>query len=212
LNATPAKPIFDHAVYAGTALYELVEQLADKTGVRPTPGGAHEALGTHNALLRLGDRQYLELLAPIPGAEDRSPFARSLSAMERPKLYMWAVRVPGVEAFVAGGEAAGLSMGATAEMSRKPPVGKEQHWKLSVGGSDVYDSVVPFGIEWTGMAHPADDLESGCLRIALRAEHPQPQRILDAVTSIGVELDITEAPRPGLVLDLDTPQGPIELR
>ena len=42
-------PQVDHLVFACPDLEQGVEQIADLLGVRATPGGRHEGLGTHNA-------------------------------------------------------------------------------------------------------------------------------------------------------------------
>ncbi|MBK6394651.1 MAG: VOC family protein [Betaproteobacteria bacterium] len=62
MSAAPAAE-FDHLVVAGATLAQAIEYVADLTGVAPRPGGQHAAMGTHNALVRLGRRVYLELIA-----------------------------------------------------------------------------------------------------------------------------------------------------
>ena len=59
LSAAPAAEL-DHLVVAGATLAQAIEYVADLTGVAPRPGGQHTAMGTHNALVRLGRRVYLE--------------------------------------------------------------------------------------------------------------------------------------------------------
>ena len=58
----------DHLVIGVAELDAGVRQFEELTGIRPAFGGEHPDLGTHNALISLGDRTYLELLAPRPGA------------------------------------------------------------------------------------------------------------------------------------------------
>jgi hypothetical protein len=210
--ATELEPMLDHVVYAGPSLDRLIEEISDRTGVGPTHGGAHDGLGTHNALLGLGQSQYLELLAPIPSHEERSAFARVIAGLTTPKLYMWAVRVTDVEEFVARGKEAGLAMGNVVEMSRTPPVGSTQHWKLSLGGADVYNSVLPFGIAWTPPGHPSQGLAAGCRLTGMRAEHPEPERVRDALETLGVALPVRAADAASLILEIDAPAGAVELR
>jgi hypothetical protein len=210
--ASELEPMLDHVVYAGPSLDRLIEEISDRTGVRPTHGGAHDGLGTHNALLALGQSRYLELLAPIPGGEERSAFARVIAGLSASKLYMWAVRVMDVEQFVARGEGAGLAMGNAVEMSRTPPGGSTQHWKLSLGGADVYSSVLPFGIAWTPPGHPSQGLAAGCRATGMRAEHPEPERIRGALETLGVTLPVRAADAVSLILDIDAPAGAVELR
>ena len=54
-----------------------------RTGVAPQPGGKHVAMGTHNALLRLGERVYLEIIAIDPEARSRRARAGSTSTTSR---------------------------------------------------------------------------------------------------------------------------------
>ena len=56
----------DHLIVAATSLEQGVRWIADKLGVQPQSGGKHVTMGTHNALLRIGPRLYLEIIATDP--------------------------------------------------------------------------------------------------------------------------------------------------
>ena len=58
----------DHLVVVCRDLAQGAAWLRERTGVEPQPGGKHKLMGSHNALLRLGARTYLELLAIDPAA------------------------------------------------------------------------------------------------------------------------------------------------
>ena len=90
----------DHFVVAAASLEQAVDWIEDKLGTRVQPGGRHVAMGTHNALLRLGARLYFELIAidPHGSAPQRprwfdldEPRMRAALA-EGPALIHWAVR------------------------------------------------------------------------------------------------------------------------
>src|SRR5262245_1675037 len=84
----------DHLVLAVPALVQGVELMERLTGVRAQLGGQHPGRGTHNALLSLGGRQYLEIIAidPRQGKPQELLFPE-LASLRTPRLIAWAVAV-----------------------------------------------------------------------------------------------------------------------
>ena len=103
ISASPAT--LDHLVLAATTLADGIDYVASLTGVAPQPGGKHVAMGTHNALLRLGERVFLEIIAIDPDAV-KPPHARwfeldrialQSELTERPRLIHWVARTADIE-------------------------------------------------------------------------------------------------------------------
>ena len=159
----------DHLVVASARLEDGIDWVESVLGVRPQPGGQHEAMGTHNALLRLAARSYLEVIAVDPdGTPPKRPrwFALDDPSMQSrlaagPSLVTWAVRCESL---------------ATA-CARVPEIGEilpmtrgDFRWKIAVpeDGSLPFSGVLPAAVQWeagaTGEAlHPCDRLPaSGC--------------------------------------------------
>lgn len=204
--------MFDHLMVVTADLDGTVAAFERRLGVRAAFGGQHEGLGTHNALLGLGERRYLEILAPVPGHETESPFAELVAGFAEPRAFLWAVRVQAIAAFVREAQAAGYDPGTVMDMARTTPEGQNLQWQLTMGGADVMGGVVPFGIQWSGTVHPADTAPAGCTFVGLRAEHPEPARITAALEALRVDLSVESGNAPALVLTLDTPNGRVEIR
>ena len=49
----------DHLILGCAALAQGIEYVERLTGATPVAGGRHAAMGTHNALVKLGQRVYL---------------------------------------------------------------------------------------------------------------------------------------------------------
>jgi hypothetical protein len=210
--SAPAKPTLDHIMYVAPDLDAAIEDLEEKTGVRAAYGGQHEGMGTHNALLGLGNGRYLEILAPIDANSAAAQPGGLLAEITTPRLFMWAVACDDIGAVTRHASQQGCDAGRVIDMSRKQPSGELLAWKLSVGGDDVAGSVVPFCIEWGNAPHPAKSAPAGCQLIELRARHPEPERIRKALAALQVDLAVAAGPEPALHLRIDTQKGELTLR
>ena len=104
MNAT-ARATLDHLVVAADVLGLGEDYIESLLGVRPQRGGKHAAMGTHNSVLGLGSRSYLEVIAADPEgvAPDRPrwfdldrPEMRKLLA-QGPRLIHWVVRCDDIQ-------------------------------------------------------------------------------------------------------------------
>src|SRR5437660_2601793 len=96
LDKIPAVPTdLDHILLGVSDLDRGIAWLEERSGVRAVFGGVHPGRGTRNALLSLGPRRYLEIIAPdtqqAGSAASREPWAARLNAMQEPRLIDWAV-------------------------------------------------------------------------------------------------------------------------
>jgi Glyoxalase-like domain len=87
--------LLDHVILGCNDLDAGIRFVQERTGVRAAPGGVHPDRGTSNALLSLGDRHYLEIMAPDPNAKEVQAWAarqlKGLKALANPRLMGWAV-------------------------------------------------------------------------------------------------------------------------
>jgi len=210
----PMSARIDHLVLACADLAQGALSLCEQLGVEVQPGGKHPTMGTHNALLALGPRLYLELIAIDPEAQAQRPrwFGLDTAAVRErlaraPVLLTWVAACADIAAAAAVnpgcGEVIAASRGAFS-------------WRITVpaDGSLHMEGVAPTLIQWDGEAHPADGLaDAGCRLRELRLYSPQPQRLerllsaLALVGPVGVDTGST-----ALAATIDTPRGPIELR
>ena len=89
---------FDHFVVGISDLDKGMNLIEEMTGVRPVYGGVHPTIGTHNALISLGDHTYLEIIAPNPDADFenldpalKAEFMEPLKQMTALTPFLWAV-------------------------------------------------------------------------------------------------------------------------
>lgn len=189
-----------------------VDDLAGRLGVRATPGGSHEGRGTHNALLGLGGRTYLEVIAPDPSQAPPSTARRfGLDLLSRSGLAGWALRPADIDAQVRMARAAGYDPGPVRAMARIRPDGVRLDWRLTSGAGEM-DPVLPFLIDWGDTPHPSDGAVPGCTLLEVSVEHPEPDRIRTVLRALGAEVTVRQAPLPALVATLETPAGRILLR
>ncbi len=205
--------MLDHVAYRVPDLDAACAKLAERLGVRPMPGGQHRGLGTHNAILVLGDGVYLEVIAPDPNQPPPSrPRPFGLDALVGPRLVAWAAKAPDIESRVDRARAAGYDPGNVIKLGRDLPDGGRLEWRLTFPGELAGDGLVPFLIDWGSTPHPSVTAPQGCSLLSLRGEHPEPELVKPLLQALEVDLDVAKGRAPTLVATLQTPNGEIDLR
>jgi len=196
---------FDHIAVLCERLEEGVAHVEAALDLPVGPGGRHEAFGTHNALMRLGGEEYLEVIAVDPDAP--APGRPRWFDLDRfagpPRLARWVCRVDDLAAAVAEAPEVGVPM----DLARG-----DYRWAMAVPGDGVLplDNLHPALIEWRG-PHPAPALEDVGARLGrLIVGHAEVDR-LDGLRLDDRRLLFTRA-EEGLAAQIETPGGPKWLR
>jgi hypothetical protein len=204
----------DHLVVACADLAQGDAWLQARLGVASQAGGRHLLMGTHNRLLKLGPRVYLELIAIDPQGAALRPrwFGLDTVAVRArlaggPFLLTWVASCSNVSAAAALdaglGEVIAASRGALS-------------WRITVpaDGGLAQDGVQPALIQWDGKAHPCDGLEDrGCALQELQLWHPQAARLQALFGALQVEGPVRlQEGAAALAARIGTPGGALELR
>jgi hypothetical protein len=211
LSPVPAVEAVDHLLLGVPDLEAGMKWFEEKTGVRPTAGGSHPGRGTRNALVSLGGRHYLELIAPDPAqAGVVNELAASLKKLTAPRLVTWAAASTDLEATLSRLDAGKVVHSPALPGSRKRLDGRELAWR-TVGVESEMGELIPFFIDWGATAHPSADAPVGVRLVALTFRHPKPEALTAELSRLGIAAEVTKADQPGLSARLETPRGPLTL-
>ena len=206
----------DHVVVAINDLDKGMELLEEMTGVKPVYGGAHPNLGTHNALISLGDRSYLELLAPNPAVsrEDIAPemtlYIDAIEKIETLTPILWAVGTTDMAATRGALADAGIVMPEPNPGSRRKPDGSLLQWQaatLEKGQS----AATPFFIEWGEGSSPALDSPHGCQLRKLKLASADVAALQKLLDTLSLDIMASAAPADAQALELDCPKDPVSI-
>jgi hypothetical protein len=202
----------DHLIVTAASLAEGAKHVRRELGVEMQAGGEHVRMGTHNVLLKLGEKLYLEVIAANP-AVPRPDHPRwfqldDADSIHVPRLATWAARCDDIHAAAV---ASPVPLGKVESMSRG-----DFQWLITVPGDGRLPlrGLAPTLIQWRSEAHPAETLKDlGCSLIRLEGFHPQAEKVTRMLGSIGFEGEFpVSSGSPRLVAHIQTPAGPRQLR
>lgn len=201
----------DHLIFAAPDLEHGVREIEALGGVRAAGGGQHLGLGTHNKLLSLGPRSYLEILAPDPGQpEPPGPRPYGVDGVTRSGLVGWAIACEDVDRAHDEALAAGYDPGDVMDGQRLTPDGTMLRWRATSSARTA--GLVLFLINWGNAAHPGASAPSGLRLESLQVKHPDPESVVPVLRALGSDVAVVKAGQPRIVARLVGPTGGFELR
>ena len=202
----------DHLVVTRSDLQVGIDELEQRTGVRPSAGGRHQDWGSHNALLSLGESTYLEVIAPDPSS--------TLPADSRPAVFTrpgpgaingWVAKCDDIERAIAISHEAGFPLGPARHGRRERADGSMLHWTLTDPSSRHFDGLLPILIDWGTSPHPGESASAGCRLVNLEFRHPRAGILSSVLDRLGLPVRVAPGDDPAIMATIDTPMGTITI-
>jgi hypothetical protein len=198
--------LLDHILLGCSDLDSGIAFVEKHTGVRPAFGGVHPGRGTRNALLSLGEKHYLEIIAPDP-QQPGAPDPYGLQRLTEPRLVTWAVHTEDIASTAQKAVAAGFAIDGPNDGSRARPDGVLLRWK-SFRLKNMDGSPLPFFIEWDrATIHPSTDAPSGCTLLRFVAKTTHPIGLRESFQKLAVDIKVERAKRSQLLAEVSGLKG-----
>jgi hypothetical protein len=205
-GAVDVPSMLDHILLGASGLDEGIAFVKQHTGVTAASGGVHPGRGTRNALVSLGEKHYLEIIAPDP-AQPGSTDHYHLKTLPAPRLIDWAAHPGDLNAFAARLRNANLAFDGPTPGSRKRPGGRLLQWR-TLNLHDDQAGLLPFFIEWSADAvHPSADAPPGCKILRLELATPGDAELQRICALLDLDVPISHAEKPQLLARVAGPDG-----
>jgi len=198
----------DHIMFSAPDLNQGIALVEKLTGVAPVFGGSHPGNGTHNALLSLGEDQYLEVIAPDPKQEHAGTMAEEFLRLP-PHIHQWAVATDGFAGLKGALGDAGFGH-RVIDMSRTTPDGVHLAWQILFVADHPFGLAMPFFIDWLQSPHPAGSTPKGCLLEGFSIQCPLAGELQAFFGSINLKADI-QAGDLAMSASIQAPAGAVRL-
>jgi hypothetical protein len=205
----------DHIIWACDDLERGSRRFEALTGVAPRYGGAHASGLTHNALVSLGPRCYLEVLAPTgpPSAKDDA-WSRLARTGGEPRILTYCLRSSRALPELARlAEGMGAPKAQVLDNGRVTPDGVKLRWKWVAPAFEQFGLAFPFFIDWLDSPHPAAMAQTpGSIQLKhFAVGHPQAKELQQNLSELGAPIETYAASGSEFRVQLDTPRGTVSL-
>jgi catechol 2,3-dioxygenase-like lactoylglutathione lyase family enzyme len=198
--------VLDHILLGCSDLDRGIAFVEERTGVRAAFGGVHPGRGTQNALLSLGTRRYLEIIAPDPKQSKVEQYS-VITRLREPRLIGWAAHENNLDVFVRVLRSEGIEFEGPQPGSRQRPDGKVLRWK-AVRLKDDRNGLLPFFIEWSSdSVHPSEDSPKGCTVTRFEVTTARTEDLLVLARRVHVDLPVSTAKEASLRATISGPKG-----
>lgn len=201
----------DHLMWGAPSLAQGMAEAERLFGVTPAPGGVHPGLGTQNALLSLGELQYLEIIAPDPNQSLEGNLGGRLAGLDAPGLITWAAAADRLSVLAERAAAADLNARGPVATSRQAPDGSLLKWELLFLGGHSFPGLMPFFIDWHNTPHPAGTNPLAGTFAGLIIRSPQANLLNDLFSALDLSIRAEADSRVELEALIDTPAGQVRL-
>ena len=208
--------VLDHILLGCADLERGIAFVEERVGVKAAFGGVHPGRGTQNALLSLGERHYLEIIAPDPKqagttGPQSSVERLGLRELAEPKVVTWAVHPGSAMTLAEKLKKAGVAAEGPTPGSRKRPDGKLLQWQTVNLANDA-GGLLPFFIEWSAESvHPSVDAPKGCTLKKFWVESPKAEEIGMQFAGMGIEVEAKQGDKARLRARIAGPKGEVVL-
>jgi hypothetical protein len=202
--------LLDHIILGCSDLDKGIEFVHDGTGVLPAMGGVHPGRGTRNALLSLGERRYLEIIAPDPAQTEIVHFPQ-IRSMTDPRLIGWAAHPLDITALAKQLHENKVEFTGPSDGSRKRPDGTVLNWK-TINLADDRHGLLPFFIQWSAdSVHPSKDAPAKCTLDYFEILSADPQELAATLKRIGIDFPVQRSDKTRLQAVISGPKGDLKL-
>jgi hypothetical protein len=202
--------LLDHIILGCNDLDDGIAFVHDNTGALPAFGGVHPGRGTRNALLSLGERRYLEIIAPDPAQREILHYPQ-IREMKDPRLIGWAVHPPDIAAIAKQLRENKVEFKGPDDGSRKRPDGRVLNWK-TLNLADDRHGLLPFFIEWSAdSVHPSKDAPARCKLEYFEIMSTDPEELVSTLKRIGLDFVVQRSDKARLRALISGPKADLGL-
>lgn len=209
-DSVPA--ILDHILLGCRDLNQGIAFVESHLGVRAAFGGVHPGRGTQNALLSLGDRHYLEIIAPDPAQKvSSSGLLAKIQSLHEPRLIGWAAHPGDLTAYAQRLRTAGIAFEGPTPGSRKRPDGLLLQWSTLNLDEDDH-GLLPFFIQWTADSpHPSRDAPQGCRCTHFELLAHDPPALQKTLAILSLDVSVIQGGNPQIRTTFRGPAGELSV-